>query len=255
MQNLSLAELVQVAEDILKRRGEALQRVAVGPVFRALLEKAVAEYNALPAALREVPMADLLASADARHDGWLRAIFGLREVMRGVPGATPAMVAAGDFLDKGFGPVARESTAPYAQEVQRAADREAKVAANREVLAAVPTPDGGTLLTWVEAYLEAGRALGELLSSRADEVSGGGSRGAAPGLRGRLMGLFSDLRTNVRREVEAETGVGAEVEAALFGYADELVRLAAARGKGTGGGAAADVTEPEAPVEGPVAAG
>jgi len=234
MQNLLLAELVHVAEDLLQRRGEALGRVAVGPIFRTLLEKAVAEYNALPAALRGVPMANLLAAADARHDGWLRSIFGLRDVMRGASMPTLAMLAAADFLDNGFGPIPRESVAPYAQEVQRAADRAAKVAANSEVLAAVPTPDGGTLLAWAEAYLDAGRALGELLSSRADELSGGGSRGAAPALRGRFMGLLGDLRTNVRREVEAGTGVGPEFEAALFGYADEVVRLAAARGKGVG---------------------
>jgi len=255
MQKLSLTKLVQVADDLLKRRGEALGRVSVGPVFRTLLGKAVAEYNALPAALRGVPMADLLAAADARHDGWLRSIFGLRDVMRGAPDKTPAMSAAADFLDKGFGPISRESVAPYAQEVQRAADRQAKVADNREVLEAVPTPDGGTLLAWVEAYLEAGRALGESLSSRADEVSGAGSRGAAPALRGRLMGLLGDLRTNVRREVEAETGLDAEVEAALFGYADEVIRLADARAKSPGASEAPVVDVVDAPADGPLAAG
>lgn len=55
------------------------------------------------------------------------------------------------------------------------ADRVAKVGRNANALAAVPTPDGQTLLRWVEFYLEAGRALGELLS-RADEVIGADSQ-------------------------------------------------------------------------------
>jgi len=227
---LSIAEIIVALHDLLDKRRSVLARLSSGNVFCKLLGDVLAQLEALPPALRGLPRSQLLKDFDQEHDRYLRVLNLIRQLLMLWPGATPAMLEASEGLDEHF-VGSTDGKLPYAKEVQLASTRAAKLESFRSVFDAVPTPDGGTLTALIERYLTAARALGDNLSGRADDLAARTDASQAAALRGRAVGLVGDLRTAVRRDLEADPALPRTLEADLLGYVDELDRLASGRVK------------------------
>lgn len=252
MLHLSINEIILSLHDLLERRGAALARVSSGAAYRKLLANVLAELEALPAAMRGLPRAELLRALDLSHDLNVRIMNLFRQLLVIWPEPTPAMASAAQVLGDHFAG-SSDSQLPYAKEAQLAAARAPKLDGFRPVLDAVPTPDGGTATALVERYLKAGSDLGDNLSGRADDRAARPDASRAGALRGRAIGLVSDLRTAIQRDREADPSLPATLEADVLGYVDELERLAASRAASpTGTAPPADTTSPE-PSEAPPA--
>ena len=231
MNYLSINELIAAGRDLLGKRRAALARVPSSAVYIKLLEATLTKLEALPDALRGLPRAQLLRLLDRDHDGLVALINVALELLTSWPDPTEAMQAAAAALEAHYA-VAYDSRRSYAEEAQLARERGQKLAEHRAVFDAIPMPDGGTLTALIERYVAAGTALGDNLSGRADDLVARGDASDAAALRGRVMGLLGELRTAVRREVEADSTLPASLEGDIFGYLDELTRLAAARAPG-----------------------
>jgi len=251
VRDLTIDELILALDDLLGKRGPELAKLSSGKSFRTLLSRIRGQLAALPEALRGLPRAELLRALDLNHDRRHRALSHLRQAIELWPDATAAMKRAAALLASDFVVEASETQAPYAVEAQKAEERLLKLPAAEPVLAAVSTPDGSTLVTWVRAFLEAGRTIGTTLSGRADDLATRPDGKQAGALRGTTIGLLSDLRTTVARELEADTDatLPRSLDADIFGYVDELQRLAAARASNASNVAApAGPTNPVPPV-------
>ncbi|PKN56198.1 MAG: hypothetical protein CVU56_17445 [Deltaproteobacteria bacterium HGW-Deltaproteobacteria-14] len=252
MLHLSITEIILGLHDLLDKRGAALAKVSSGAAYRKLLTTVLAELEALPPAVRGLPRADLLKALDLSHDLYVRVMNLLRQLMAIWPDPTPAMTTAAEVLGQHF-VGSSDGQLPYAKEAQLAAARAPKLDAYRAVLDAVPTPDGRTVTALVERYLKTGQDLGDTLSARADDRAARADASRAGALRGRAIGLVSDLRTAIQRDREADPTLPATLEADLLGYLDELERLAASRAASPSASEAPATGTAPSPVDDPTA--
>lgn len=228
--HLTIDEIENGIDDLLGKRADALAKLSAGASFKTLFARKREELRAIPKALRGLPRAEMLRVLDLTHDRHLRALDLFRRFLQVWPNSTPALAQAAALLVEEFVTGSGETQAPYAVEAQRAADRAGKIATHKAVLDGVMMPDGSPLTAAVQSYTSAGAELGATHSGRADDLAGRGDASRAGAIRGEVIGLFADLRTAIRRDLQANPGLSATLEADVLGFVDELQRLARARG-------------------------
>jgi hypothetical protein len=173
-------------------------------------------------------MADQLAEADARHDGWGTAAYKLAEALRALPNASAALKSGADAVLTTYVPSLDSLQKRYLDEVAAATENRTRLKADRAVLEAVPTPDGATLYTWIKAQLDAAAELDALLEARADAPRG--ARREVTRLRSKGISLLNNFRAALLDEMEMDPKLPRDLEQKVFGYMDFAV---AARSRGT----------------------
>ena len=252
MNDLSLAELRLALTDLLTGSRKApLDLTHASLIYRPRLQRLFDKLMALPPGVLELPLVELLQAADAKRDGYARALHHLRLAVLALPDAPDALRAAVVVVKDAFVPSLDVVRQPYAVAADSVTDDAKDLETHRATLSAVPTPDGRTLEAWVTGFVAAGGDIRGLLDERSGTLGSASSRAGAGALRGEILGTLYELRSVVATERGDRTDLPATIDGQIFGQLDELQRLAAARN------AARAKPKPAAPtpVPGPAPAG
>ncbi len=125
----------------------------------------------------------------------------------------------------------RTLTDSYAEEAAAAKKNRAKVTELEQDLKLFPVPEGKTLFDWVNAFLDAGDSLAELLHHRVAATSPS-PQGSVGKLRSDTIGLLYKFRSTLQSEIAENEALPRDLEQQVFGFFDELdERRAAAKAK------------------------
>jgi|GEM_PF-4646468 len=132
----------------------------------------------------------------------------------------------------------------YAAEAHHAQTIAPDLPSHEPALAAVslPAEDTPNLWTVAQRFVASGVELDRLGSNRGQTVTMQGDRFGAGALRGRAIGTLHSLREHVARALEARDDLPRDLDGNIFGYLDELQRLAT--GRASGGERASDAPTP-----------
>ena len=250
MNDLELSELqTGLVELVRGERKNVLQQARAATIYMPVLEALLVKTEALPAGVLKLPRVELLKGADLRRDNLARASFFLAQAVLAHPDSPPELEAAAALCVERFVPSLAITRDTYAENARKAAVHAGELTTHQATLARVPTPDGKTLADWMAAFVEAGAEVGRIHQGRSDELAVAGNREGAGPLRSEILGALGELRAVVQREVASNPELPRTLEAQIFGYFDELQRLAAQRKASAAPGAAPVV--PPAPVNPP----
>lgn len=230
MKDLTLHELEQGMTRLMEGANAAqLALLLSSAIYQATLAALLAKIRALPEELRGRPVALLLKENDVVRDKWLRAICLLVEAMRICPKQTEATVGAAYAVVHDFALSLGDVNDTYAENDSKATAHTKHLNTHAATLAAVSTPDGGTLAEWFEEFIAAGKKSGDLLYNRSEKLAEVSQRTEAGRLRSECIGMLGEFRTVVRREVDQRPELPRTLEQELFGMFDTLQMLAEQR--------------------------
>jgi hypothetical protein len=225
MRNLTLGDLLLALPDLLERRASNLSNTLSAQLYLRLIEAVYREIAALPFAT-EAPDAFVqeLSAADARHDAYAGALALFVEAYLRLPDLEPSDRAALIALQSALIPAVDDVQGTYATQASRAIERgRALGESEREILTRFRIRGEDSLATLFDAYVATGRELDGLLRRRADQSQRGApDRREAGQLRGRAIGLLSQLRSSLSAEFADQPQRAAELDAQTFAYIDAL---------------------------------
>ncbi|NUN16148.1 MAG: hypothetical protein HUU55_21180 [Myxococcales bacterium] len=199
----------------------AFKQTYAALTYLALIEALIARIDALPAALRGRPLADLLFDSDVTRDNWLRALWYYCQMVKFCPTTTEAMRQAAHSLTERFGISLSDTRDTYAENQAKAEQHEKWITVEGPILAQISTPDQRTLAAWMEDFIQSGKVFGVMLGERGDTIAEA-DRSAAMTLRGEALGLLTELRTVLRREINARPELPANLDIPIEHHADIL---------------------------------
>lgn len=218
---LLLSDLKLGLSDLLAKKKSLLEATNTGKTYLPLLAEQLHAIDALPAGGDSgTPLAAQLAERDAEHDGFGGAVWFLTEAYVRCPSASDEVQAAAARIRAQFIPALAELKATFADEANKARDRDATLKDFKDDLKLFPVAEGETLFDWVRGYLDAGLGLQELLSDRASTPLD--SRAGAPALRATVLGLLSRMRGALDDELAANKKLPRDLAARAFAYFDQL---------------------------------
>jgi len=219
---LGLTELIRG-----ERKG-ALDRTKAAAIYRPVLERLLVRAEGLPEE-QKLPRVALLRAADGRRDGFGRAVWHLAQSVLATPDAPDELEAAANLVLERYVPSLAITRDTYAETARKAALHQAELQEHRAVLARVTAPDGRTLADLLAAFAAAGAEVGAHHQGRSTELASAGTRDEAAPLRSLIIGALNELRSVVQREMAHDATLPATLEAEIFGYFDEMQRLASQR--------------------------
>lgn len=227
MRQLTLDDLVLGLKDLLGPKRALFESTRAWGTYGAPLQEVLAAAQGIPQALDARPLARELAEADNLHDRYGSAVYEMTGVYIDHPGIAPELTEAAGRIRAAFVPTRGHLTMPYADEVAWAEERRPDLARLEADLASIPVGTAKTLYDWVQAFLDHGRKIGELLNRRSDAQAQGplpdGERTAAM-LRSDIRALLGELRKVIQREVRASSALPRDLETQLFGTLDEVLQ-------------------------------
>ncbi len=238
---VSLANLQIILPDITTKKRPLLEATNTGKTYLPLLETKLASIDGLPATIKPgTPKAAELEERDVEHDGHGGAIWHMVEAYLRSPTTSDTIRAAAERIRTQFIPALGELKGTFADEAKRARDREAVLADYKDDLKLFPVAEKQTMYDWVKGYLDAGLAIGELLSDRADVPVD--SREGAGTLRTATLGILGRMRSALADEVTANKKLPRDLETQVFAHFDQLAAQWTATKK-----RAKSAAEPKAP--------
>lgn len=234
-----LTDLKLALPDLLDKKRALLEGTNTGKTYLPILADQLQAIDELPDTPQGgTPLAEELAERDAEHDAFGTAIWHMTEAYLRSPGAGDDVQAAAARVRAALIPARGELQATFVDEARRARDRKAALDGIKEDLKVFPIVGKKTLLDWANGYLDAGLALNDLLSQRADTPLD--SRAGAGPLRTKTIGILSRMRGALADEVASNKKLPRDLETQVFAYYDQMTaQRAAARKRGKGGGAPA----------------
>ncbi len=191
MNDLSLAELRLGLADLLAGSRKApFDSTHASLIYRPRLQRLHDKLVALPPGVIELPLVELLQSADGTRDGYARALHFLRLAVLALPDASEALRSTVAIVKSTFVPSLDVVRQPYAVAADSVTDDAKDLDVHRAALATVPTPDGRTLEAWVSGFVAAGDEIRRLLDERSGALGTAGSREGAGALRGEILGTL-----------------------------------------------------------------
>lgn len=222
---MTLRDVRAALPDLIDNRAEALEGTHAGQIFLPALENIRRKLDELPEG-DDGELVRALALEDARHDGYAAAVWFMTEAYLRMPDLTPADRKDLETLRDTVVPRPSELSAPYASEAAKAKERaEALTDALKRILERYPVRGGMSLLEWMNAYLTSGDRLQRLLSQHNVDKSFGEGYDApldAGRLRGRAVGLLSQLRETLHHELYEDFERWRKVDKSVFRYCDQL---------------------------------
>ncbi len=221
MRTLTTSDLFLGLKDLLTTRRTDLDASAIGRAYAPQLMSRVAQLETLVDKAASRVNADELNKIDDDHDAFGQGVWFYTEAVLVTPGMSAESRAAAQRIRDAFIPVRSVLADTYAEEAARAKKNRPKVAELEADLKNMPTPDGKTLLDWVNGFLDAGDSLDKLLSERATSEAASGTTSATV-LRASTIGLLRRFRESLRDEVGADAALARDMEHKVFAYIDEL---------------------------------
>lgn len=236
--DLSIADLVLGLGDLVAAhhsdpdrplRSAALARVDGDGIFKDELTALLTELADLPPELRGIPMKELMREADASFDRDGMILRLSHQVIALLTAPTADALAAvgsiGELVPLGI------TRAPYSTEAAHAATHAEALERHRAALSAIALPcdDTPTLFAVVERFVKSGLELDRLSSQRGHVTREAGDRAGAGALRSRAIGALHALREHVARALRLKRELPRDLDGQIFGFLDELQRLAAER--------------------------
>ncbi len=222
---MTLRDVRAALPDLIDNRAEALEGTHAGQIFLPALENIRRKLDELPEG-DDGELVRALALEDARHDGYAAAVWFMTEAYLRMPDLTPADRHDLEMLRDTVVPRPSELSAPYAHEAAKAKERAAAMTeALKRILERYPVRGGISLLEWMNSYLASGDRLQRLLSQHNVDKSFGEGYEApldAGRLRGRAVGLLSQLRETLHHELYEDFERWRKVDKLVFGYCDQL---------------------------------
>jgi hypothetical protein len=223
MRNLTLGDLKIGLKNLIDDRTVHLQLTSMSASYAPLLAAKRNAIDALPPSLTGGrPLADALTATDDRHDGFGYAIRKHCEAILALPTASPELKKAAQEIITTFVPEIRALHDTYGDEAAVAAKNRTHLDKLDSMLKLISVPTGGTIDTWVKAFLDEGDALGRLLSDRTVIEAGAYSAAEITSLRMGTIGLIRRFRDAVADEMADKTDLPRNLDALLFGFFDEL---------------------------------
>lgn len=252
MRTLLMSDLSLALLHLLDDKSATLESTTAGQLYAPRLAAQRTAIAALPDLTAERrPLTDAITQTDARHDAYGSAIWHYIQSVLRTPDASPVDVEAAERIQEAFVPRLSILQLSHATEAAQANQKRARIPERAEDLARFPVPgSSSTLAAWVEGFVSAGEALGELLAARSELIAAGG-RGGANRLRMETIGLLTRLRTALADEFADDPEGLREVDAELFGFIDELTarREQSQRRRATTDESDADEPSTDAPSE------
>jgi len=218
---LLLTDLKLGLSDLLGKKKPLLEATNTGKTYLPLLTEQLHAIDDLPPSVDTgTPLAQQLAERDADHDGFGGAVWFLTEAYARCPGASDEVRAAAARIRVQFIPTLQELQGTFADEAHRARTRKVTLKDYKDDLKLFPVAGGETLFDWVTSYLDAGLALNDLLSDRADTPLD--SRAGAGALRTKTIGILSRMRGALSDEVATNKKLPRDLETQAFAYLDQL---------------------------------
>jgi len=229
MNDMNLGELQLGLTNLLKSdRRAKLQQTNASVTYAPTLDALLVQVDALPPEILKLPKVALLKLADARRDGLGKSSWFLAQSVLVHPDTTPEQRAAVQLVVDRYVPTLAIVNDTYAENARKGAAHQRSLEADRATLDGVATPFG-TLGALVADFAAAGVKVGEVLDGRVSEQASASDRAGAGALRSEIIGALGELRTMLAREVRVNPALPATIDADVFGYFDELQRLAAQR--------------------------
>lgn len=229
----TLNDALLVFRDMLGRRKPLILKLDVGRVYLKRIDAQVQAIEALPEALRgTVPLAQELGIADETHDGFGGGLHHQFESYQRAPRVAPEVREAAKRLRDTFIPSLSDLQQSYPTEAAAAVAHDAVLKKHRADLEKFPVAGGGSLYDWARDFIQAGLQIDALLSRRGEEAAKAvpGGRKDVGKVRSASLGLLSRFRAAVADEVESEPKLPRSLEAQIFAYHDEIMRLRASQG-------------------------
>lgn len=218
---LLLTDLKLGLSDLLGKKRHLLEPTNTGKTYLPLLQEQLQAIDDLPASVEAgTPLAAELGERDTEHDGFGSAVWFVTEAYARCPDTSDEVRAAAARIRAQFIPALQELQGTFVDEAHRARDREVTLKDHKEDLKLIPVAGGKTLFDWVSGFINAGLALNDLLSDRADAPLD--SRAGAGTLRTKALGLLSRMRGALNDEVAANKKLPRDLEAQAFAYLDQL---------------------------------
>ena len=242
MRNLTIGDLKLALRELLGPNLAELRKSQTGKMYEQRLRAKATALDTMPdPASRAMPLADALASKDAEHDGLGTAIHYFCLAVEAHPNLAVAVKMAAKETRESFVPQLGILRRPYADEAAAALENQPEITRLKNELKSLATPGGGSLITWVKDFVDAGNAIDAMLRERAKLVSTGENASGAAPLRSATVGLLGRFRDALRDEIEEpDSALPKDHESKLFAYMDQL---AAQRASPTSNG---DSTAPTA---------
>ncbi|MCU0689811.1 MAG: hypothetical protein MUF54_00280 [Polyangiaceae bacterium] len=226
MGNLLLQDLQLGLNDLLTKREQLLLSCSTGMTYAPLFRARRDAIEALPDVLvGRRPLAGSLAERDACHDAYGAAVYHLSEAYVRLASYEPEFAAEAQRIRAALVPSLAGLRISFAGEAVAAQNRLKKLSDLKPLLESFPVK-GGNLYRWATQYLEAGVSLDELMSSRADATATtDADRRIAGVLRSETLGLLARARAALGDELQANVSLPRNLDAAVFGYFDELAAM------------------------------
>lgn len=246
LHQITIGRLELAVQDLLTKRLSALQSYPYGAFVVPELTELQGKIGVLPPAAKEKPFAGELALLDKTHDGYGSASWFLIEAYLRAPDTTPAQRTILESLRDYLGGL-DETIATYDAEAKAAQARAAKLPGAEADLKSFPVAGGKTLFDWAKGYVDAGIAIGQKLSARADAKD----REAANMLRNETVGVLNEARRQLRRAMKKDAALPKDLEDQIFAWFDDLEKTSAAEAAEAKKKAADPATPPADPVTPP----
>lgn len=226
MRHITLPALKVALADLFDKRLEPLLMSNAGKTYEPILRDKKARIDTLPEALTGGrPLAEALSETDDTHDAFGSAIWLLTEAYLRWPEIPVDVRGAIQRVRAAFIPDVDLLRAPYAEEVDAAVKHKADLATFEADLKSIPIAGGRSLYDWCAGFVAQGETLGKLLSQRADITASG--RVESGKLRAAAIGALGRFRAALADEMSVNPNLPADLDAKLFGYFDELDKMAA----------------------------
>jgi hypothetical protein len=231
MNRLTLSDLVLGLEHLLTKQADAMEGLNAATIYRPALQ---ANHDAIIELLSSVslhsrnPLSAELAEANSLHDSLGNATRVHVQSYAMNPHAPAELRAAAARLIAGLLPAARDLQRTYIHEVKAARERRAKLPDYADDLRRFTTADGGTLLDWFTAHLDAADVVLALLHQRVSLIADNQELRAlndSPNgnkLRNEALKLINRFRKTVRDELSLRPDLPRALEERLFGFIDVL---------------------------------
>ena len=230
MNDLDLGELQLAVTELARgERKTAFEQTKASGIYMPSLDAWLVRVEKLPPEVMKLPKVELLKSADGRRDALARAIWHLSQATLVHPDIAGEVELAATVATEHFVPDLSVTRQTYAEASRAAVSNTTDLETHRAALAKLQTPEGKTLADWVTSFAQAGQTLGALHQDRGTEVANSSTRAGAGPLRSEIIGTLNEMRSVIQREVATNLTLARNLEAQIFGYFDELQRLAALR--------------------------
>jgi hypothetical protein len=230
MSYLTTDDLWLVVEDMQTVKLPLIQNTKSYLIFGPTLTAKYGVLGQLYKGTSQRPLAELLKETDFTHDTSERAIHLISIALEPIS-LLPQNTR--DFLVKvreTFAPSLSDLNKSYEDEAALAKRRSASLEAMKPELEAFPVGPIN-LYTLVTAYLDAGKKIDTLLSSRADTVTDNESKRTKELSLHRVqtIGLLNQFRAALIQEIAVDQTLARDLEAKVFSYMDQIANTRSLR--------------------------